>query len=77
MEINRKISDKEKQFTNKMEEMKSALEEEAKRFYQELDDLRENSSKKFNDNFEKKVLDKKEVKPRKPRSNSFSGATTQ
>lgn len=51
IETNKKIAEKEKQFTEKMKEMKNKLEEEAKQFYQELDELKENSFKKKNDNF--------------------------
>jgi len=50
---NERIAEKEKQFTDKMQEMKGILEDEAKKFYQELDELKENSFKKNNANFAK------------------------
>lgn len=67
VETNDKIAEKERQFTDKMEEMKTVLEQEAKKFYKELDELKENSFKHLNDSFvknlnsdeEKKVMGKK------------------
>jgi hypothetical protein len=81
IETNERIAEKEKQFTDKMQEMKGILEQEAKKFYQELDELKENSFKKNNDNFDKnlsksktttkvtttKTVDKPKT-PRKPRA---------
>jgi len=64
---NARIADKEKQFTDKMEEMKGMLEKEAKKFYEELDELKENSFKNNNENFVKN-LHSTEKKPRKPRT---------
>jgi len=55
IETNAKIAEKEKEFTNKMEEMKGVLEKEAKKFYEELDELKENSFKNLNANFEKSM----------------------
>jgi len=66
IETNKKIAEKEKQFTEKMEEMKGVLEEEAKKFYKELDELKENSFKHLNDNFVNKLRGT-EKKARKPR----------
>ena len=68
IKTNEKIAKKEKEFTDKMEEMKGVLEEEAMKFYQELDELKENSFKKNNDTFDKK-LEKPQTtrKPRAPR----------
>jgi len=63
---NEKIAEKEKQFTDKMQEMKGILEIEAKKFYQELDELKENSFKKNNETFAK-TLEKPKT-PRKPRA---------
>lgn len=60
---NERIAEKEKQFTDKMQEMKGILEDEAKKFYQELDELKENSFKKNNANFAKTL----EVKPKRGR----------
>ena len=61
--INEKIAEKEKQFTDKMQEMKSVLEQEAQKFYKELDELKENSFKKKSENTIKKSKPK-----RKPRT---------
>jgi phenylalanyl-tRNA synthetase alpha subunit len=65
METNKKIAEKEKQFTDKMEEMKMALEKEAKHFYTELDELKANSFKKINDTF---VEQKKETRHRRTKA---------
>jgi len=67
IKTNEKIAEKEKQFTDKMQEMKGILEKEAKKFYQELDELKENSFKKNNDDFDKN-LDKAKTTQRKPRA---------
>jgi hypothetical protein len=48
---NEKIALKEKEFTDKMQEMKNVLENEAKKFYQELDDLKEKSFNDINSDF--------------------------
>ena len=64
---NQKIAEKEKQFADKMEEMKKSLELQASEFYKELDELKENSFRKLNDNF---VIElKKETRGRKPKDN--------
>lgn len=77
IKTNEKIAKKEKQFTDKMQEMKGILEKEAKKFYQELDELKENSFKKNNDRFDKNLDKLKETvikpivdnkPPRKPRA---------
>ena len=63
---NKKISDKELEFKEEMEAMKKGLERKASDFFKELDELRENSFKKLNDNF---VEGSDEVKrTRKPRT---------
>lgn len=63
---NEKIAKKEKEFTNKMNEMKIVLENEAKNFYAELDKLKENS---FNDlkknSTTTTATDKKRGRPKK------------
>jgi phenylalanyl-tRNA synthetase alpha subunit len=67
---NEKIAEKEKQFTDKMEEMKGVLEKEAKKFYEELDELKENSFKTLTNDLEKvtkKSGEKKESKNKKPK----------
>jgi hypothetical protein len=66
IQTNEKIAEKEKQFTDKMQEMKGVLEKEATKFYQELDELKENSFKNLNISFAKN-LDKPK-NPRKPRT---------
>ena len=68
IKTNEKIAEKEKQFTDKMQEMKSVLEKEYKQFYQELDELKENSFKKNNENFDKNLDKSKTTAPRKPRA---------
>lgn len=67
IQTNQKIAEKEKEFTDKMEEMKGVLEAEAKKFYAELDELKANSFKTVNENF---VKEKKETRGRKPKSST-------
>jgi hypothetical protein len=69
IETNRKIAEKEKQFTDRMEEMKGVLEKEAKKFYEELDELKENSFKNLSENF---VKEKKETRGRKSKEKPVS-----
>lgn len=64
IETNKKIAKKEEEFTNKMQEMKGVLEEEARKFYTELDELKANSFKSLNESF---VKEKKETRGRKPK----------
>ena len=71
---NEKIAEKEKQFKDKMQEMKGLLEKEAKSFYQELDELKENSFKNLNNAFAKN-LDKPKTL-RKPRTTKSDSDTT-
>jgi DNA anti-recombination protein RmuC len=52
---NKKIADKEKQFTDKMAVMRNTLEKEVKEFYEELDEIKENSFKNLNAEFEKSL----------------------
>lgn len=83
IKTNEKIAEKEKQFTDKMKEMRGLLEKEAKHFYKELDEIKENSFKTLNDTFTKNLNQKKPTKkpttvrisptekpntPRKPRA---------
>jgi len=73
IETNKKIADKEKQFTDKMAEMKGMLEMEAKKFYGELEELKVNSFKNINDSFVKNLHtegERKETRGRKPKSTS-------
>ena len=72
---NKKIAEKEKQFTDKMQEMKGVLEKEAKRFYQELDELKENSFKNINETFVNNLNTIKVSK--KPRSSKVSNSIPQ
>jgi hypothetical protein len=51
IKTNEQIAEREKQFAAQMEEMKKSLELQASEFYKELDELKENSFKKINDNF--------------------------
>jgi len=79
IDTNKKIAEKEKQFTDKMQEMKGLLEKEAKKFYEELDDLKEKSFKKVGQNFANS-LDKPKTtrKPRTPKAKVVTneGGTT-
>jgi len=68
METNRKIAEKEKQFTDKMAEMKGVLEQEARKFYEELDELKINSFKNINENFVKTLRPEGEEKKRHRRT---------
>lgn len=68
IETNQKIAEKEKEFTDRMEQMKGMLETEARKFYDELDELRNNSFKQHSDNFVKNLHpnnEKKETKGKK------------
>ena len=75
---NEKIAKKEKEFTDKIQAMKNVLEEEAIHFYEELDELKENSFKDLNDTFAKNLKKEKQAQkpvvaetpkaPRKPRA---------
>lgn len=69
IETNKRITEKEKEFSDKMADMKKNLEEEAKQFYKELEELKENSFKNLNDRFEKTIgEEKKEIRRgRKPK----------
>jgi hypothetical protein len=51
VKTNNRIAEKEKEFSDKMDEMKNSLENEAKKFYEELEELKENSFRKINDKF--------------------------
>jgi hypothetical protein len=83
IQTNEKITVKEKEFTNSMQEMKSLLEEKAKQFYEELDELKENSFKNLNNTFantlneKSKVIISEKPKPsRKPRVSRNKKETT-
>jgi hypothetical protein len=68
IDTNKKIAEKEKQFTDKMQEMKGVLETEAKKFYQELDELRANSFKNNNNDFVKNLRPEGEKEKRHRRT---------
>jgi len=68
IDTNKKIAEKEKQFTDKMQEMKGVLETEAKKFYQELDELRANSFKNNNNNFVKTLRPEGEKRHRRTKA---------
>lgn len=69
---NEKIAEKQLEFESKMQEMKVSLEAEAKKFYKELDELRENSFTTLNDNFVNGVPENdNEKKSKRPYRKSF------
>ena len=68
IETNQKISEKEKEFTDKMQEMRGVLEEEAKNFYKELDELKANSFKNLNDNYVKTLHPEGEKRHRRTKA---------
>lgn len=69
---NKKIADKEKEFTDKMEEMKGVLEKEARKFYDDLAILKESSFKDITKSIE---LEKPVNKPKK-KTVFISGVTS-
>jgi len=80
---NKRIAEKEEEFKSQMEEMRKGLERKASEFFKELDDLKENSFKKLNDNFVdgltevKKVRKKRTPKvPKEDTPHTFTGTTT-
>jgi len=81
---NEKIAAKEKEFTDSLEEKKTELENWAKGFYKEMDELKENSFKTLNKNFAKnlnkgdvpeKPIPEKPKAPRKPRAPRTTNST--
>ena len=77
IKTNEKIAEKEQEFGNEMAEMKKMLEEKAKKFYQELYELKENSFKKNNDDFVKSLQSEKEEKKRVGRPKKEENTTDQ
>lgn len=78
IETNGKIAEKEKQFTDRMAEMKGVLEKEAKKFYEELDELRLNSFNNLNADFERSLHEEKKTKKERKSKNvvlTFSNET--
>ena len=71
IETNGKIAEKEKEFTNRMAEMKGVLEKEAKKFYEELDELRQNSFNNLNADFERNLREEKKIKREKKSKNAI------
>jgi hypothetical protein len=67
IDINQKISEKEKQFTDKMDEMKRELEEKARNYYKELDDLKDESFKKVGGEFADNLKPKPKSKRGRPK----------
>lgn len=68
IETNKRIAEKEMEFTKNMEKMKLELEESARKYYEELDKLREDSFKKVGDDFVEGIDNKKTTTKRKPRT---------
>ncbi len=67
IDINQKIAEKEKQFTDKMDEMKRELEEKARNYYKELDDLKDESFKKVGGEFADNLKPKPKSKRGRPK----------
>jgi len=67
IETNEKIAAKEKEFTDRIQKMKDILEKEAIEFYEELDELKENSFKKNNADFDKNLNKSKKKIPSVPK----------
>ena len=76
IQTNERIAEKEKQFTAEMDAMKSVLENKARDYFKDLDELKINSFKNLNDNFVKNLRSEDEKKPRKPRAKNEPKATS-
>lgn len=75
IQTNEKIAQKEEEFKKRMEKIKEELEGEAKKFYEELDSLKENSFKNVTVRFENKLDESKtsdsiKKKRGRPKSNT-------
>ena len=68
METNKKIAEKEKEFTDKMTAMKENLEKEVKAYYEELDKMRSESFNDRNADFERNLRPENEEKKRHRRT---------
>jgi hypothetical protein len=68
METNKKIAEKEKEFTDRMSAMKENLEKEVKAYYVELDKMRADSFNDRNADFEKNLRPESEEKKRHRRT---------
>jgi ribosomal protein L24 len=64
IETNKKIAEKENEFTSKMQKMKGDLEKEVNIFYKELDELKINSFKNINVEFEKSLNSDEKIETR-------------
>jgi hypothetical protein len=80
IETNEKIAKKELEFNEKMKQMKETLEEEARKFFTEVDELKDNSFKKNSDEFVKTLhsqsTEKKRGRPPKKEEPSTSVTET-
>lgn len=72
IKTNERIAEKEKEFTDQMQEMKGLLEDKAKKFYEELDELKESSFKKVGKNFAESL----ETKPKRGRPKGSTSKKT-
>jgi len=61
---NEKIAEREREFKDEMDKMKGVMEEQVKKFYKELDELRVNSFAELADNDIPKVSKKRGRKPK-------------
>src|ERR1035437_2878721 len=75
IQTNGKIVEKEKEFTVKMQQMKGVLEKEVKKFYEDLDELKMNSLKNLNAEFEKSLHTEAKKKKTSNEIISLSGST--
>jgi hypothetical protein len=81
IDTNKKIAEKEREFNERMEAMKGVLEKEAKKYLDELDQLKVNSFKNLTDSFQK-PSEKKEPRRKKPKATpdgtikSYTGTTS-
>ena len=71
IDTNETIARKEKEFTQKMEDMRERLEEEAKKYYEELDEIKETKFQTASEEFVEELQkpQKKETRGR-PKANS-------
>jgi len=70
IDTNQKIAAKEKEFADKMEQMKKTLEKQASEFYKELDDLKDTSFKNLTNNINdgSNFREKTTTRGRKPKA---------
>lgn len=82
IETNEKIANKEQKFNERLKEMRENLEDEARKYYEEVDVLKESSFKNNSEAFVKTLQSQKEEKrhvgrPRKEETNTPITETTQ